>query len=255
MRRGPVGVVAAVVVALIAGVGAGALLFGGDDDEAPADDDDGVLASTTTEPSSSSTTSTSMATSTSIELGAPPTVAVEDLTGEARALGEAINRAAGLTYHAVFQGTLAARGGVGGGGQLTVEVWRRPPDARRDSTITAADQELHTREFRLGDELIGCVRVGRDQPLQCSPNPSAEADPAAPLFGTVDPSAGQVTARDADVGGVPARCYTVLPTTGAPQEACFDNDGVPVVIDGGDGRLERSSVDTVVGDDAFVVPP
>ncbi|MGH9186533.1 MAG: hypothetical protein ACRD0U_12075 [Acidimicrobiales bacterium] len=74
-------------------------------------------------------------------------------------------------------------------------------------------------------------------------------------LGAVDPTAGPVTVEDTDVAGAAARCFTVTPAGAAPLVACFDGDGVPVVIDGGGGRLERVSVEPTVDDSVFTPPP
>ncbi len=248
MGRRVVITVVVAVAALAAGVGIGAALFGGDDSGG----DSGATSTTTSGPGNFVTTTTTSA-PVNGSVPPPPTVDEDDLEGEALALAQAINRAADLTYHAVFEGTTAGASG-GGVGTLRVEVWRSPPRARRDTVLGLADQTIESVEVRLEDEVVGCVRIGADAPFDCRPNPDPEADPSAPLFDSVDPRAGTVTARDDVAAGTPVRCWIVVTATGAPQEACFDEAGIPAVIDGGDGHLERTAVDTSVPDDVFTPP-
>jgi hypothetical protein len=74
------------------------------------------------------------------------------------------------------------------------------------------------------------------------------------VIGAVDAHAGPVTASDQMVGAIPVRCFTVEAAEGS-QLACFDAEGVPAALDGGDGRLERVELDGAVTDEDFVPPP
>lgn len=243
-RRIPLAVVA-VIAALAVGVGAGALLFGGDDDVTSATD------TTTAGPAgdgASTTTATTEATAGS-ELP-PTTVDTAGLSGDALALAEAINRAHQLTYRATFENATPE-------GTTVVEVWRRLPEARRDTRLGAPPDQIHTREYRTADgRHVGCI--GPSEPTegeeQCFVAPPTATDPADPVLGSVDPSAGTVVARDDVVRDIEVRCFTVTTAEGTVQEACFDDDGIPAAIDGGDGRLERVELERGVTSEDLAPP-
>ena len=177
----------AVIVAVAAGIAIGAVVFG--DDEAasrrsPATTTTGTARRTT---GGSTTTSSPGA-----------TVVDHDVTDRRRAMpassADAIERADGLTYHVVFEGSTPAPsrrdGGASsrsrcGSGRRWLAVTRRSP---------APTGQLESIELRLEDELLGCFRLQPTQPFQCRPNPSPEAEPSDSVFGEVDPTAGPVTA-------------------------------------------------------------
>jgi hypothetical protein len=254
--RNRIWVVVAVVVALGGGLGLGALLFGGDD----GDDDDGggeVASGSTTDESSSGDDAT---TTTGGDSQGPPTpstlpdlpattVPVEGLTGADLELAEAINRAHQLTYHILLRSTDPES-------PNETELWRRLPNARRDVRLGDGDAHLETREFRSPEGgHIGClIDTSGSGQTTCVEAPPGQLDPADPVLGALDPTLGEVTASDATLNGAPVRCFGQT-IDGAERVACFDADGIPAVLDGGDGRLERvGEPERGVTDDVFVPP-
>ena len=243
-------VVLAVVVALGGGLGLGALLFSGDDD-----DDDAVDSSATTvdEPDGSTTTAgPAQGPSTPATVADLPAITVpeEGLSGPELELAQAINRAHQLTYHILLRSTDPER-------PNETELWRRLPLARRDARLGSGDQVLETQEYRSPEDgHIGCLidtsGTGQTTCLQAPPD---SLDPAVPILGVIDPAAGPVTATDETVGGVAVRCFSQDQPDGTTNVACFDADGIPAVLDGGDGRLERvGEPERGVDDEVFVRP-
>jgi hypothetical protein len=189
------------------------------------------------------------------DLAPPSPVPTDGLDPVALELANAINTASSLSYHAVYKGTGS---GANGPTDVTVEIWRQLPLARRDTVLATGEGRLHTLELRLRDRLVGCIDTddGTGEPeWVCLPSAGKGVDPAEPLLGTVRPVSGAVTVRDDTVAGVPARCFTVTSADAPVAEACFDADGIPVSIDGGDGRLERVEVGRGVDPEVIVIPP
>lgn len=246
------GLIVAVVVAVAVGIGLGAVLFGGDDDSGDGDTTTAGPETTVAggAPGASSTTAaTAPSFGTLPELPAT-TVPEEGLTGDALELAQAINRAHQLTYHILLRSTDPES-------PQDTELWRRLPEARRDVRLASGSGSLETREFRSPERgHIGClVDTSGSRQTTCVQAPPGELDPADPVLGAVDPAAGVVTASDSTLGGRPIRCFTVDVGDGLNHVACFDGDGIPAVLDGGDGRLERvGDPERGVADDVFVVP-
>lgn len=229
----------AVVLAGLVVVGGGC----GDDDDTAATGGDPT---STSSGASSASSSTLPASSTSTSVVGP------SLTGAAAEFAAAIEAARPLTYHARYEGQSV--GADGSTVTSVVEVWRRAPLARRDLTLPARTGVLRVREYRTVDGQIGCFEL-TDSPgtYQCQPIGEGQGiDPAQPLFEAVDPGAGPVEAVDDEVDGIAVRCFQVAGDTA--QEACFDGEGIPAVIDDGSLRLVRTALDTNVTD-ADLTPP
>jgi hypothetical protein len=246
-------VVVGVLAVAFAGLGVG-LLLGGDDGGTP----ESTKTTDATKTSGTDDSPGDTSTSTTVQHAAPPvTVATTGLTGDALELATAINRASGLTYHATYQGT--GKDKNGSSTQVKVEIWRQLPLARRDTTIVTNDGTLHTEELRLEDRLLGCVdrNKGDTEPdFVCFPSAGKGVDPAEPVIGLGRPASGTVVARNETVGGVGARCFRVTLAVGTKvQDVCFDGDGIPVAIDGGDSRLVRSDLGRGVDPATIAIPP
>lgn len=225
---------------LAAGIAIGAVAFGGDNTGGGG--------------GATPTTTTAVSTSTTAEgddrTAPAPTVGNTGLDGAALELAEAVNVAYQLTYHATYES-------VEESSDVVVEVWRKPPLARRDTRTGERDAALHISEYRTRENAhVGCVRGrGGGNEALCLLAPPEGVDPAHPIIGVLDPSAGPVTASDETVAGVAARCFSApAKDEGLTAVACFDADGIPVAIDGGDGRLERVALERGVSDDDFVPP-
>lgn len=186
----------------------------------------------------------------------PPTVPVDGLDADARALAEAINQANTMTYHARYEGTGTT--GNGDANEVIVELWRRLPLARRDLTIIGAGQRIDSREYRTESGGIGCLdnSLAGSGDFRCTEAPAGAADPAAATFGAIDPTSGSVSATDDTVDGVAVRCFQVEVDTETRPEVCFDGQGVPMVVDDGDGlRVVRTVLDDEISDDDLAPLP
>lgn len=182
----------------------------------------------------------------------PPPVPTEGLEGAALDLARAINEASALEYHAVYRADpLPSKPGAAAT-TITVETWRQMPRARRDTTIVG-EKELRTREYRLFDRFVGCIDASAGDEFVCVER-KGKVDPADVVMGAVKPSEGRVVTSDETVLGAPARCYSVLVPGKPGQRVCFDLDGIPLVIDGGEGRLDRIALDRTVSNSVFVPP-
>jgi hypothetical protein len=239
-------VVVAVLAAGAAGIAIGASL-GGDDDGGSAD---GPAPSTTDDvvgPPAPTATSAPI----SASVAPPDPIATGGLDGAALELAEAYNQALQLTYHATYETDPAS-----GNEPVVVDIHRRPPLARRDTVTGAGEQALNISEYRTAENAhVGCL-LSPDEGGQdlCVVAPPTGVDPANPIMGVIDPAAMDVTAEDVTVAGEAARCFYAATPAGIVAEACFDGDGIPVAIDGGDGRLVRVALERGVDDDAFVLP-
>ncbi|MGH9137106.1 MAG: hypothetical protein ACRD0G_08665 [Acidimicrobiales bacterium] len=165
----------------------------------------------------------------------------------------AIEQAGTLTYRARYEGESQADDGSVR--TTVVEVWRRPPLARRDTTARASSGELRVREHRTENGIVACFDLseGNTGEYQCrSVGPDESIDPAAPTFEAVNPAGGPVEVVDDEIAGVALVCYRV--TALRAQEVCFDGDDIPVVVDDGALRLVRTAVDRQVTD-ADLAPP
>lgn len=255
--RGPLGMGLVLLVTFAAGVGVGGLAFGGDD----GDSAETVAGPTTTAApdgeAGSSTTSTTDAEGGEGAEDPPgsPRVPVEGLSGEALAFAEALNAARDMNYHARYETERTESDGTRT--EVLVEVWRRNPLARRDFTVTGGERQVVSREYKTSGGVTGCLDTSPDgaDDFQCTDATASGSDPAAPAFGAADPHDGEVTAHDDTVDGRAVRCYRLAALDKAPVEVCFDDAGIPIVVDDGDYRLVRTALDDDITDDVFTPPP
>jgi hypothetical protein len=242
---------------LVVGLVLGLVVAGGDDGgkEVRTAADDGSSTTATDDPSTTSSTAEAPDGAKDGATIAPPdTVPTDGLGGDALELANAINKASLLTYRARYEGdhTNPANGKVT---HTTIEIWRQLPLARRDTLVASPDGTLHTEELRLADRMLGCVdrNKGDTAPAWiCVPKGDDGVDPAEPLLGIARPSSGTVVARDATVAGVPARCFQVSASRVA--DVCFDGDGIPVSLDGGDGNMVRTDLSRGVDPNDIAIP-
>ena len=222
-------------------------------------DDDGALvtdgSTTTSAPADSSTTSTTAGPSTG-DIAPPTPIPTDGLTGPALDLATSINRASGLTYHAVYEAN--GPSSTGGASRSKLEVWRQDPLARRDFYIESDGGTLHTMELRLRDRLLGCTDKNKgdvDPDWVCVPKPDKGKDPADPVAGQARPTDGTVTTTTETIAGAPSTCFTVTSAARA-QQVCFDGDGIPTLIDGGGagGKFLRISLGRGVDPATIAIP-
>lgn len=248
MSRRTITIALALVAAAGVGLALGATLFGGDD----GDDGDSGAAAARKAATAGDAEPDARADRTVDTLPPPPAVPTEGLAGAALELAQAINEAAALEYHAVYRSNPPPRRPGDPPTTITVELWRRLPRARRDTTIVGS-KELRTQEYRLFDRLVGCIDASAGSDFVCL-DQGGKVDPSDVVLGAVKPSDGPVVAGEETVLNMRARCFSVLAPGSKPKRVCFDADGIPLLIDGGDGRLERLSVERTVSNSAFVPP-
>ena len=162
---------------------------------------------------------------------------------------ELLEAGRGETYHASYTTT-----GETDAGATTLEVWRRGSELRQDSITTVEGDEVRTSSFVRADEVIVCAQVGEED-WSCSSSPRSEGDDESGVFGSVaDQLAGSgVEARDSDVGGVEARCFTYSGPAG-DGELCVDDRGIPLSVESDGILIERVDLDGEIADATFDPP-
>jgi hypothetical protein len=172
---------------------------------------------------------------------------------EAQELTTLTRKGQDLTYHAVYE----VAGTQPTDGDLKIELWRKEGRIRQDQEIRARGQVLRTAGFRLGDRTISCVREeGKAWACQAVPQVSDEATPPPdPLVTAVvgELANKEVKAKDDEVGGRDARCFTISDSTQS-SELCITEDGVPVRIRTGQATMELTELSDEVDDDIFDPP-
>jgi hypothetical protein len=236
------------VIAAIAGAFGVGLLVAGDDDGDQASSsettsttgDDETAAGDEGEDGTTTTTSAPASTAVDDELAIDTT-----LTGPAAEFDAALANAAALTYHVRYEGT--AVGEDGSTTEYSIEVFRRSPDFRRDTDISRPEGTLKVREFLVGGTETVCFDAENSGTFTCQPPPAGQPiSPNLVLFGVIDPAQGTVTAD--------GTCFHIAVDETTAQDVCFNEDGVPTLIDDGVLRLEATLVELAVDDDALVPP-
>jgi hypothetical protein len=153
------------------------------------------------------------------------------------------------TYHATYGTSGGAEAAVEG---TTLEVWRDGGRLRQDTSATIEGQEVQTSSFLQDDEVVVCSTAVDGWSCSSSVPTGTEEDG---VFGSVHQqlAGSSVTARDADVGGEPARCFAFSGPEG-DGELCVTLDGVPASIAMGDVRIELTDLEDDVPADAFDLP-
>jgi hypothetical protein len=247
VSRRTIAIALAVVAALGLGAVLGATLWG------KAEESDRVTAGPAGGPADGAPAAPAKAQPTVDTLPPPPAIAGDGLEGAALELARAINAASALEYHAVYRADPPPTRPGEAPTTITVELWRQLPRARRDTAVVGA-KELRTQEYRLFDRFVGCIDASAGSEFVCLEQ-KGKVDPSDVVLGVVKPSDGPVVASAETVLGVPARCYSVLHAGRPSKRVCFDAVGIPLVIDGGEGQLDRVSLDRTVSNAVFVPPP
>lgn len=188
---------------------------------------------------------------------ASPTTTTAGPAGE---LTRLLDRAQGLNVDARYSVT------NGSSPSSSAHLWRRPPLARLDTETGSGDEARRTAQIITTSGPVGCSQTGTG-PWACGPKPGLK-------IGDVDIvstgilaqlSAVRVVARDDNVAGVPARCFTVSSPEGTPPstgpgavesaEVCVTTDGVPARVVAGTTRLDLVSLDRIRPPDAVFQPP
>jgi hypothetical protein len=243
MQRRAVAVGAGLGALLGAAIAVVVLVVGdGDGDDAGSDD---RAATTTTSVALDRTTSTTEVTSRFAGL---------ELDGAAAEFADLVDRATGLTYHVRYEASTPPTYENPQGSDIAVDLWRRPPAARRDTVVTGAAY-IVTREFLSSDGVVRCVQTGDTEPI-CVPTGNEGTDPSDPLMGAIDfdLSAAEVSVSDALIANRPSRCFVFHSETELDQEICLSQEGFPVRISDGDSELVAVTVELSVDPDVLLPP-
>lgn len=179
-------------------------------------------------------------------------LSLEGLDGPARELVELLRTGAAETFYARWVSD-AQRGGEP---QIEMEIWNSPPNVRRDNVLRSEGREVQTSEYDTGGDVITrCARLETE--WQCAPSPY---EPGTPVpgdlsLGAIGEDIGdrEVTVRDADVDGRPARCFTITEATGS-FDLCVSSEGIPLLIDSPEAELRLVVLEHEVDPSAFDPP-
>ena len=156
-----------------------------------------------------------------------------------------------VVYHATYSAAVS-------GSSVSIELWQKPPLARRDTVFNASGtSSTRTEEFKLADQLVGCLQQGGGA-WKCTQEPAGSQDPSDAVVSNVGQalSGRDVTEKDQTISGRPVRCYSA-PAVGTLQavEICLTADnGIPVLVDAGSGKITLDDINTQVPDSVFSLP-
>ena len=224
-RRGPLLLLALVVLALVAG---GWWLFIRDDG------DDGSL----------------LPDAESGSVGTIPRPAEGLPDPEAETLQELLEKGRERTFHTTYK---AAGDPEVLGGDLTVEVWRKDGRVRQDTTVVRDGTTVRSAGFILGDDTTTCTKTD-DEPWACVTEPDAGTTQDG-LFGAVvaELEGVDVTESKETVAGREARCFS-FPTGDSTGKVCLTPEGIPLSLAANGQDLVVTDLVSDV-DDAVFEPP
>lgn len=177
------------------------------------------------------------------------TTTLPDLTGAAAELAGLLEARGDQTYHARYEG------GSVEASSIVIETWQDADGrVRQDQLLTAAGQGAHLVTLDAGDGPVRCTRVS-EREWSCrrvAATEAAAADPVAAIRARL--AEGGVQARDDQIDGAPARCFT-LRADGTSSELCVRPEtGIPVRIAAGDTELRLVLFEETVDPAAFEPP-
>ena len=179
-------------------------------------------------------------------LGTPTTVNLD--TG-AKELVALIAKGKAVTYHATYTAVVQST-------TLSLELWQKPPLARRDASFTSGSSSTHTEEFKLNNELVGCIQQTGSS-WKCT-NSNSGQDPSDGVIGALTQALGNrtVMAKNDTVSGRAVRCYSAAQVGPLPPvQICLTPDtGIPVLVDAGAGKITLTGVDLTVPANVFSLP-
>jgi hypothetical protein len=183
-----------------------------------------------------------------------PTSTTVKLDSQAAELISAIKGTTSLTYHASYAAVVS-------GTTVTIDVWQKPPNTRRDTQFTAGTSPpTHTEEFKLGSSLVGCIQQGTGSQWTCKEEPAGATDPSQGVTGSITQLLANrsVSVSNATINGRAAKCYT-SPPVGTLQtvKVCIAADThIPVSVDSGEGTgaITLTALDNNVPDSSFSLP-
>lgn len=140
---------------------------------------------------------------------------------------------------------------------LVIEVWRKPPFVRQDTSTTQQGSQTQTVTIGRTDDVVHCTREGND-PWVCRSMPRASASGFDDLLEQVrtEVAGAIVTQKSAQVAGRASSCYNVVRPGAESSEVCVEDQGIPVRIstEGAAMKLELTSLNMRVNDSVFEPP-
>lgn len=186
-----------------------------------------------------------------VGLGAPAEeLRVAGVSAQGSELIGLLKKGRTATFHARYQ----AESSETEGEEVAIDVWRKPPQIRQDTRVSASGRTASTSTFVLADRTVACTRAD-EAGWQCRTNPEHRPnDPDALIQGvTEELASGPMEVREEVIGGTPARCFTVADGE-RTREVCATRQGVPARVSSGGARLELVELDTAVSDTVFKLP-
>jgi hypothetical protein len=177
------------------------------------------------------------------------------LSDTAEELLEKVESAQSLEYHVRLEQV-----GETAEGSVQLEVWRRGSLIAQSlvATTTAEDQEVtqEARSFQLPDGNVYCARSSSAD-WTCYEASSTATEAGEPA-GLVEAAAGdlggkEVTSEATEIGGHDAVCYTIVGDDGT-SEICVTDEGIPVALSAQGARVEVTTLERSVDDEAFEPP-
>lgn len=138
---------------------------------------------------------------------------------------------------------------------LTVEIWRKPPYVRQDTTTVEGRLQTQTATIGRPEDVVHCTK-DEATAWSCRSRPRAEAAGFDDLLTKAQAQVtGAVVKRSSQrIEGRPSSCYDVGRPGGGSSQLCVDDGGVPVRMSSFAGRLELTSLQTKVSDSVFTPP-
>jgi hypothetical protein len=157
------------------------------------------------------------------------------------------------TFHARYRAT-SPPGDDGGGQEVSMEVWQKPPRQRQDLLVTAGDQQGRTSGYVLGDRSVSCTQSG-GEPWTCRQVDTAAGggpDAFLRLLAT-EVSGGALDARDDTIAGASVRCFH-FPLPASTADVCVTRRGVLARVAAGESFIELVELGSTVPDRIFSPP-
>jgi hypothetical protein len=171
------------------------------------------------------------------------------LEGAAAELAGLLELRQSQTYHARYEGQ------SGESSTVVIETWQDGSgQVRQDQVLRSGDEGAHLISLVADGREVRCTQIATDE-WTCRRAATGElsgADPVAAVRARL--AAGEVTARNVDIDGQPARCFE-LTGQGETSELCVRIEtGIPVRISGGSTELRLVVLEDAVDPSVFTPP-
>jgi len=169
-----------------------------------------------------------------------PGVTSSPLRGEGGVLVRLLERGSDATFHATYEVRRDATV------EATIEVWQRRGEARADSSSAGSTTSVFTGK-------AGTVECTREASWICHRDATARGGVNEFVAQAVDDLRGlDVTASDATIAGLAARCFNVAEAGGV--QICATEEGVPARMTSGGSTMELTKFDRSVSSADFRLP-